>query len=77
MRIVVPIIKLKAEQFKAEAMNLSFKDKTSKLHKIIQVLEAKMKESDPSLNDINLEIKGLLLKHRLEKKMLSIILDTV
>ena len=43
MRIVGPIIKLKGEQFKAECMNMDFKDKTFKLQKIIGVLDTKMK----------------------------------
>jgi len=44
MKIVVPIIKLKSEQFKSETMNLSFQDKEQKLLKIIGVLDSKMKD---------------------------------
>lgn len=44
MKIVVPIIKLKSEQFKSETMNLSFHDKEQKLIKIIGVLDSKMKD---------------------------------
>lgn len=45
MKIVVPIIKLKSEQFKTEALNLGFQDKALKLTKIMDVLDNKMKES--------------------------------
>lgn len=80
MKIVGPIIKLKSEQFKTEALNLNFKDKTEKLSKIIGVLDSKMKEAYAggiNLDDAKTEIKGLLLRQQLEKKMLNIILDEV
>jgi hypothetical protein len=64
MRIVVPIIKLKSEQFKIEALNLPFEEKVSKLRKILAVLENKLKDQGEGLkDDTKTEIKSILLKH--------------
>jgi hypothetical protein len=55
---------------------MNFEDKASKLKKIIAVLESKMKDSGEGLkDDVKTEIKSLLLRHQLEKKMLNILLD--
>ena len=42
MKIVGPIIKLKSEQFKSDAINLKFSEKSTKLAQIISVLDKKM-----------------------------------
>ena len=80
MKIVGPIIKLKSEKFKEETMNSDFKVKTDTLLKIMKVLNSKMQDS--SLMEVIVEdnktvIKGLLLKFKLEKKMLGVILNEV
>jgi hypothetical protein len=75
LKIVGPIIKLKSEQFKTEALNLAFRDKTEKLAKIVDVLDSKMREA--AAEEPNLQVKALMLRHQLEKKMLNIILEEV
>ena len=56
-------------------MNLTFSEQRDQLFKIINVLDKKMKESQNE--DDRTEIKGLLLRQQLEKKMLNIILEAV
>lgn len=73
MKIVGPIIKLKSEQFKTEALNLDFETKTLKLSKILQVFMSKLSQCKEI--DLKTHVKSLMLKQTLEKKMLNIILD--
>lgn len=75
LKIVGPIIKLKSEQFKTESLNLGFGQKTEKLAKIIDVLDNKMREAGEE--EARVEVKGLMLRQQLEKKMLNIILEEV
>jgi hypothetical protein len=75
MKIVGPIIKLKSEQFKVEALNLSFEQKTSKLGKIIEIYQKKLASSHEE--DLKIQIKSIMLRQQLEKKMLNIILEEV
>ncbi|CDW71353.1 dna-dependent protein kinase catalytic subunit [Stylonychia lemnae] len=81
MKIVAPIIKLKCEQFKVDTMNLNFADKGDKLQKIVKVFDSKMQESfgedQQFQEDLRTEIKCILLKQKLEKKMLNIIFQGV
>lgn len=44
MRIVVPIIKLKTEQFKQETVNLTFAEKFNRLEKVLRVLDDKIEK---------------------------------
>lgn len=60
MKIVGPIIKLKSEQFKTEALNLDFESKTEKLQKIIAVYESKLSVCKD--DDMKTQIKSLMLK---------------
>jgi hypothetical protein len=45
MRIIVPIIKLKAEQAKSEVRNVGFAERTAKLEKIYRILVSKMEQN--------------------------------
>jgi hypothetical protein len=46
LRIVVPIIKLKTEQFKQETLNLSHREKYDKLEKVLRVLDDKIEKDE-------------------------------
>ena len=75
LKIVGPIIKLKSEQFKTEALNMGFREKSEKLAKIVDVLDNKMREA--AGEEARVEVKGLMLRQQLEKKMLNVILEEV
>lgn len=42
LRIAVPIVKLKAEQFKQETLNMDCSSRFEKLSQIVRVLQAKL-----------------------------------
>ena len=62
LRIVVPIVKLKAEQFKRENLNIPLLQKFEKLEKIIRILDAKMEQAQEENTEWKIEIKAELLK---------------
>ena len=49
MRIIVPIIKLKAEQSKSELRNLTFEEKKAKTEKIYRIFVSKMEQNHHDL----------------------------
>jgi hypothetical protein len=53
MRIIVPIIKLKAEQSKSELRNLSFEEKQAKTEKIYRIFISKMEQNHHDLSALD------------------------
>ena len=72
MRIVVPIIKLKAEQFKQETINLELSEKYVRLEKILNILDGKLDKCEET--DVSTTIKAQQLKQNLHKKLLSLLI---
>jgi hypothetical protein len=69
--IVVPIIKLKTEQFKQETINMSFADKFTRLEKVLRVLDDKIDKDETQ--EFYTQIKALTCKQNLHKKFINIV----
>jgi hypothetical protein len=73
LRIVVPIVKLKTQQFKQETINLDAKGKYQALEKILKVLDTKIHGNTDGVDYSYL--KALHLKQRLHQKLISFLIQ--
>jgi hypothetical protein len=76
LQIILPIIKLKTEQFKQETVNLDSQTKYEKLKDIKVVLESKLQQAGkrPFSYGMQMNTKAYLIKETILKKLINLTL---
>ena len=77
LQIILPIIKLKTEQFKQETCNLDNQIKFDKLKDIKKVLESKLQQVNIESHGFKINVKAFLLRETIVKKLINLTMSDI